>query len=258
MHGQWHYGLRTEPDHEQAKQFFQRAVEIDPQFLAPYMALARTYLDDTAGYGTRSLEDAAELAANWARKAIAIDPNDADARAMVALTAFVVGKVDEAREQVALAKTNNPNSPLAILIEAHVLLFTGQPVQAQQGLTACLRFDPRGPYSFWVMHQFTISYYFARDYSRAVEVGRRTVALHPESSSTWRWLAAALGQLGRREEALAALRKAIDIAPRSFEFYIRRRPLWHRPEDYDHMLDGLRKAGWKADAATGPSVVENP
>jgi hypothetical protein len=30
-----------------------------------------------------------------------------------------------------------------------------------------------------------------------------------------------------------------------FEWYIRRRPTFHRPEDYGHMMDGLRKAGWQ-------------
>jgi adenylate cyclase len=51
--------------------------------------------------------------------------------------------------------------------------------------------------------------------------------------------------LGRTEEARAALQKALEVSPRSFEFYTRRRPPWHRPEDHEHMLDGLRKAGWQ-------------
>ena len=47
------------------------------------------------------------------------------------------------------------------------------------------------------------------------------------------------------EEARAALHKAVELLPRAFEFYTRRRPPWHRPEDYEHMLEGLRKAGWQ-------------
>jgi adenylate cyclase len=244
LRGQWHYGQGTVADNERAKQFFQRAVAIDAKFSASYVALARAYLDDAAGYGTTSLEDAAELSASWARKAIAIDPEDADARAMIAMTMLVAGNAEEAHGQVLLARASNPNSPRAILIEAAVLLFTGQPVQARQGLTACLRVDPRGPDSSWVMHQFAISYYFERDYGKSVEAARRGLARHPDSFVTYRWLAAALGQLGRREEARAALRKAVELSPRSFEFYTHRRPPWHRPEDYAHMLDGLRKAGW--------------
>ena len=48
---------------------------------------------------------------------------------------------------------------------------------------------------------------------------------------------------GRIEEAHAALKKAIAIAPTSFDFYVRQRAPWHRPEDYAHTLEGLRKAG---------------
>jgi adenylate cyclase len=245
LRGQWHYGLRTVADHESAKQFFQRAIAIDADFLAPYVALARAYLDDAASFGTQSLETVAELSAAWARRAIAIDPQDADARAMIALTALVAGNADEARDQVLLTRAGNPNSPFVILIDAHVLLFTGHPVEARQGLAACLRLDPRGPHSFWIMHQLAISYYFERDYTASAEAARRALAWRP-GPGTYRWLAAALGQLGRTEEAQTALRKALEVSPPSFEFYARRRPPWHRPEDHQHMLEGLRKAGWQA------------
>ena len=61
---------------------------------------------------------------------------------------------------------------------------------------------------------------------------------------TPRWLAASLGQTGRTEEAKEALAKAIAMAPTAFDMFGRGRVPWHRPEDYAHMLDGLRKAGW--------------
>jgi len=32
----------------------------------------------------------------------------------------------------------------------------------------------------------------------------------------------------------------------AFDMYVRQRVPWHRAEDYEHMLDGLRKAGWRA------------
>ena len=33
--------------------------------------------------------------------------------------------------------------------------------------------------------------------------------------------------------------------PKSFDMYVRQRAPWFRPEDYNHMLEGLRKAGWE-------------
>ena len=89
-----------------------------------------------------------------------------------------------------------------------------------------------------------ISYYFERDYERCVDVARRQLSAYPGYTLTHRWLAAALGQLGRVGEARAALEKSIAASPREFDLYVRNRVPWLRPEEYEHMLDGLRKAGW--------------
>ena len=58
-------------------------------------------------------------------------------------------------------------------------------------------------------------------------------------------LPAALGQTGRIEEAKEVLARAIAMTPAAFDMFVRRRVLWHRPEDHAHMLEGLRKAGWR-------------
>jgi len=58
--------------------------------------------------------------------------------------------------------------------------------------------------------------------------------------SRYRNLAAALGQLGRTEEARAALQAAIGLSPQGFAW-----PTNFRPIDYEHLLEGLRKAGWQ-------------
>jgi len=61
----------------------------------------------------------------------------------------------------------------------------------------------------------------------------------------YRWLAAALGQTDRIDEAKQALQKAIAVAPEAFDMYVRQPVPWMRVADYEHMLEGLRKAGWE-------------
>jgi hypothetical protein len=39
------------------------------------------------------------------------------------------------------------------------------------------------------------------------------------------------------------LHKALEVSPAFTERIARHRPPWMRPEDYVHVLDGLRKAG---------------
>jgi adenylate cyclase len=245
MRGLWHEGLGSTADHERAKQFFLRATELDATFASPYSALAEAYLNDGAIYATLPLADAAKLSATWAQRAIAIDPEDADAQAAMAYAALVAGNSDEAHEHLRLARASNPNLPSVLSSEGFVRLFTGESAQARQAVLACLRLDPRGPRTAGMMQHIAISYYYERDYAKAIEAARRAAARYPAYHLTNRWLAASLGQLGSEEEAQQALRKAIELAPQSFEFYVRHRPPWHRPENYDHMLDGLRKAGWQ-------------
>jgi adenylate cyclase len=67
--------------------------------------------------------------------------------------------------------------------------------------------------------------------------------VYPHHPLVYRWLAAALGQIGCCDEARAALKKTIAIAPASFDFYVRHQAPWLRPEDHAHMLEGLRRAG---------------
>ena len=93
---------------------------------------------------------------------------------------------DEALDQVSLARTSNPNSPMAILIEAHILMHTGRPEQARQGLTAFLRVDPRGPRSAAVIHWFAVSYYYERNYQMSVEASRRWLARYPGVPDSYR------------------------------------------------------------------------
>ena len=106
----------------------------------------------------------------------------------------------------------------------------------------CIRLDPGR--SALRLNQIALGLYFSRDYDAAVEAAKRAIRSYPDYPNTHRWLAAALGQLDRLEEAKEALEKAIAIAPVAFDMYIRTRPPWMRREDHAHMLEGLRKAGW--------------
>ena len=108
-----------------------------------------------------------------------------------------------------------------------------------------IRLDPHDPKLANRLNNLALGYYFSRDYEAAVEAAKRAVRSNPEYPLPYRWLAAALGQLGRTAEAKEALKRGIEIAPATFDMYVRQRVPWHRPEDYAHMREGLRKAGWE-------------
>ena len=95
------------------------------------------------------------------------------------------------------------------------------------------------------MMQIALGLYLCRKYEDAVEAAKQAIRSYPNIPNTYRWLAAALGQMGQTAEANEALQKAIAIAPAQFDMYVRGRVPWMRPEDHAHMLEGLCKAGWR-------------
>jgi adenylate cyclase len=106
------------------------------------------------------------------------------------------------------------------------------------------RLNPRDPISGFAATLIAMSYYLEGNYETAVDTGKNGVVEYPEFALTRWYLVAALGQLGRKDEAATALHELLTVAP-DLPVMIRNRPPHFRPEDHDHILDGLRKAGWQ-------------
>ena len=196
-------------------------------------------------FGARSLPESLGQLEALARRAVALDGANAEARGVLAGTlqrsGDHEGAVAEAERTLALA----PNLAAAHGTLGAILIHSGRPREGLAAMERCIRLDPRGPRLAGRASQMVMGFYLCRDYEAAIAAAKRAIREHPEFPSTYRWLAAALGQVGRVEEAKEALEKAIAVAPAAFETYVRQRVPWHRPEDYTHMLDGLRKAGWQ-------------
>jgi adenylate cyclase len=91
----------------------------------------------------------------------------------------------------------------------------------------------------------TAGLYLCSEYKASIEAAKRLIRSYPDFPMIYRWSAAALAQLGRTTEAKEELEKAISHAPGAFDMYVRKRAPWFRPEDHAHLVEGLRKAGWK-------------
>ena len=148
----------------------------------------------------------------------------------------------------------------ASTVTDRALIFSGRTKDGISALQMSLRFDPYDPMRPSRLNLLALGLYLCNEYESAVEVSKRAIRSNPDYPLTYRWLAAALGQLGRTSEAKEALEKALALAPASFAMYVRGVP-WHRQEDHAHMLEGLRNAGWMADAGEHGSnggLAESP
>jgi adenylate cyclase len=152
----------------------------------------------------------------------------------------------EARQRATAAVSVHPNSPLAHHAKGQIVLHSGpSPAEGRDLLLTALRLSPRDPRNAQVLNSVALSYYLEGDYATAAAKARSVIERYPDYALPYRWLAAALGQLGDREAAHKALCAAADISPRTLDFYLQGRPPWFRPDVYEHMMEGLRMAGWE-------------
>ena len=241
--GLWHLGKCNGTDAVLAQHFFERAIALDAGFASAHAALSMAFAFHAGVSGVLSFGEGLRLAGEHARKAVEIDSNDPEGQAVLAWWRGTVGQGEQALHGLAATLAQNPNSPWVIGINGVVLVMLGDRSEGRAALFEAVRLNPRDPSAGLFPGWITMSYYYDSNYARAVTMANTVIERYPHFTNIYRWLAAALAQLGRYDEAREALEHA--TASKSFEFHVRSRPTWFRPEDHEHMLCGLRKAGWQ-------------
>lgn len=123
-------------------------------------------------------------------------------------------------------------------------MFLGQIAESREAAKMFLRLSPRDPRNWRVLSHLALGHYMEGDYSASIQAARQALRAHPGQQLAYRWLTAALGQIGRIDEARAVMHEAAAaLAPMSFAAYAYSRGPWMRPEYYALLKDGLHKAG---------------
>ena len=227
------------------RDFLRRAVVLDPRFEPAHSILALAHLSGAAVGAGPPFQQGIVQAHTEARIALELDPGSALAHALLAWVFSFQGDAAVAMEEADTAISLNQNEPQGHLIKGRLLTFAGRYAEARHCLDAALQLDPRGMIAPSVIVHRLYCSYLGGDYLVAEAIAHRAIRAAPEFPRPHPWLAASLGQLGRTKEARQALDAAVAVSPAFFDFITARRPPWFRPEDHEHLLAGLRKAGWR-------------
>ena len=138
----------------------------------------------------------------------------------------------------------NSNCADALGVKGAALVFSGRREEGREVLRQSLRLSPRDPVRPIRLAQIAASQYLDGDYEGAAHTARQVIPQYPNVPIAQRWLAAALGQLGRTLEARQVLKNLRSTSSAWVEMNVRQRPPQFRDADFTYMLEGLRKAGW--------------
>jgi adenylate cyclase len=242
LRGREHLHALTPADNRQARELFERAIELDSDYAAAAAGLSITWQRDML---LETAEDRAvceRKALEWARRAVALDAESSFAHYALSGAFIWANEHTHAIAEARTAVQLNPSDTAAWLALANRLDIAGASAEGIPLLEATLRRNPRDPHNHTYYAQLGRAYINARNYTKALDVLREAVRLRPDFPNTYHVLAICLGHLGRLEEARAAARRCEELRPGFFA----RRVAWNiyvDPEANAHLEEGLRKAG---------------
>jgi adenylate cyclase len=218
------------------------ALAIDPAYARAHAALSSTYIsqwahrwDDDCPWSA-----AVERAYRSAREAVRLASNLPEAHVALGYALVFLRRHEAAVAEFERAIVLNPN--LTNFRFALTLLLTGEPARAIQSLEAHMRLDP-----FYQPHApgyLGLAYYLLKRYAEALPHLRECVSRAPNLSTCRSWLAATYAQMDQLDQASAEVAEALRIEPWHTISQANFVMLCKRPEDAEHLKDGMRKAGY--------------
>jgi serine/threonine-protein kinase len=214
LKGRYYWSKVTDEDVTKAIHYFEQASTIDPGYALAYTGLADCYtiLGGTI-IGATAPADAMPKAKAAALKALAIDDNLAEAHASLAI---VLWRYDWDWSSAAkeFRRAIDLNASYATAHQWYGWYFYGLG-RSEDSLAELKRAQRLDPQSAWISSNVGFALYFARQYGRAVEQGKSTVATNPSFVLGHFFLGLALEQAGQSELAILSFQKAADLSGRS-------------------------------------------
>jgi adenylate cyclase len=241
--GMFHHYRQNKQDNSEAQAYFRRALAIDPQYPQAIAALSIALC--AAGYLSwtdnpeRNYEESFELG----QRAVSLDARYPNAHFALALICVWTGRSDRAVSEFQEGIRLNPSFAAAHAILGAVMNFRGQSEEAIAAVEKGIRLSPSDPRLFIWLTGLAAAHYQLRHYSQAVEIGRKSWALNNSYITGLTYVIGGLAQLGRIEEAKAALSDLKKLDPNLAAARTTLQRLYQNQAGIDHLLEGLRKAG---------------
>jgi adenylate cyclase len=230
----------------QARQCFLKAIELDNRLPRAYTGLAGVSLwEYVFGWSANPRQSMAD-AKRAAQRAVTIDEGDAEAHTWLSVCFSIFdGRLDLALAEAERAVELSPNNAMARNFRSVAYCFDGRPEEGIMEAKMALRLSPRDWCRVNFLHNLALSQYTARDYSAAAETATKVVALKPDYPYGHWHLACSCAQLGQMDRARAALGELLRLLPGLDSEFVVSVASYRNSADLEHVIDGLRKAGWE-------------
>jgi adenylate cyclase len=228
---------------DEAADFFQRAIDLDPNYAGAYAALGGSHFEAVVSGWTEFVQDELDQAETLAQKALAIDPSTTSAYRLLAIINMYKRRYDLALGQIDRALEINPSDAEIYSQRGIILVWAGRAAEALPWLEGALRFDRAHSLT---SQNLCLAYFLLGRYPEAVESCDRALSRSPSRTIQLQahpFLAATYAEMGRNQDAEGERVIILHLAP-FFDAQIFARQLGTQ-EAREHILEGLKKAGFR-------------
>jgi adenylate cyclase len=237
LRGITYFGRFTKESNRQAREIYERAIELDPDFALAHATLAWTHLIDWMVQWSDD-PNTPERAFELAQRALALDDSVGSAHSVLAYQRAYKGHYQEAVAEAEKAILLNPSDANGLFHLAIMLINAGRSEEAVPLLKKAIRLNPVA--SFMYLSPLGESYRRLGRHEEAIDTLKRALIGNPDTLYAHLFLAGIYADIGERELARREASEVLRISPR-FSLQAMSRTL---VSDRDAGLTAaLRKAG---------------
>jgi len=236
---------RTDSRHlERAKQEFERAIEIDPDYALAWAGLTYVFVD-TYWYKDKDaiyIDKAREAS----RKAVELAPHLAESHAALGLTYRLAEEFDKAEVEFEKAIELNPRLFEAIHFYAQMVRTQRQYEKAVELFCRAADVRPEDYQAIAVAHSIYegmgMESKGLRLADETVKRVRRAIDVNPKDARAWILGAGALQKLGRKQEAIEWAEQSVSLSPKSASTAYNYACLLSKYDEIERAIDQVENA----------------
>ncbi|MEA3411072.1 MAG: winged helix-turn-helix domain-containing tetratricopeptide repeat protein [Pseudomonadota bacterium] len=235
------YRFLNRDENLKARNYFRKAIDHDPDFAMAWAMEAWTHVFEVMNGWSEDREASLLRGHELADKATSLQEALPVAYFVKGLAHRELGDYVKALVEAEKAIEYDPNYANAHVLLATLLYYAGRPEEGLKRIQEAMLLNPHHPYNY--SFHLGQAYYILGRYPEAVDAFEKGIATNPASERLHVWQAAALARNGALDDAAWESDQVLMLNPEfSWERMQETFP-FKSPEDREHFLDGLRKAG---------------
>jgi adenylate cyclase len=203
MRGMEHYRKYTKGANAQARELFEKAISLDPQFARAYASLSAAHRQDWTQRWSQDPQASERQAFELAQRSVAVDPLLPYGHEQLAYLYVYRGEHERAIAEAEQAVKLAPNSADGYAALAQNLTYAGRPQEAIPLMEKAILLNPKAP-AYYFYH-LGAAYYVLKQYDKAEKNLQSALDIDPNYRPARGYLVAVYSEDSRKAEAKAEM-----------------------------------------------------